>query len=800
MDELSGFVQGFKSGYEMIDSPEEKEEKRAERKRKAEEHSWRGEQRGLDNEYRSGRAARSDMEWDEGNKFRRESFDWQKSNTDREFNSRQERYGVQDEQWTAGAAEREEDRTLRRDDYKLRRAEHEGASGGAIDDMEDRPAPASPYGDSEEPTSAIPDDSPEASYQPSSLRGGSQPMRGPEIAQSLVSDLQQDFGMPQHIAVGIVGQLAGETGGFKQLQELNPVVKGSRGGGGYAQWTGPRRRQFESFAQAKGLDPKSYEANYRFLRYELANTSEGSVLKSLRGARNEQEAGRIFTDKFLRPGIPNHEGRARWTNRVSGLFGGGRKAVRAARGGLVEETEPGSMDDDDPLNDRTAEALEPEPEPTAIPEDVPAPTPRPAYAGAAENEEPSEPDVSTLTPYERGRRAVREGLKRAIADNKLDQSGAIDDPELEKQRQRYLKGYGGAPNQMMRQVIDKIDPDRKMPPAERNMLAMGEVYNFYMDRGEPGKAQEAAKQMVQYYRGASQRYIGLAQAAAQSGDMDRAAKAAIAAYANIPDGRDFSITKTEDGKFDIEIKDGKSGKSIHKEIMDPKTFAAAAMKFSPATFDDAILDAAGAPAEKYDDASLDDVGKVSDAIKTSLDEAIPTEGDGGIANPKQRGAIADVAASLATVKQNQMSPEESIRFTTGLLTIDPSAKEISSEGFKTKAVRGNPDLVEVTATDGRKAVMTRAALNQLRMVRGDMVEGKETEIKDNKASEERWKSNMELLDRGRKALGDAITEPGEASTRVRDAGAALGRAAASRPVPPRTLGIPMDDEEPPYGD
>lgn len=132
-----------------------------------------------------------------------------------------------------------------------------------------------------------------------------------DTATRLMSDLQRDFGLSDEQAAGFVGNLAHESGNFKQLQEVKPVVPGSKGGFGFAQWTGPRRREFESWTAARDLDPRSYEANYGFLRHELENTSEGRVLGPLRAASNVDEATRVVQDKFLRPGIPHTSSRLR---------------------------------------------------------------------------------------------------------------------------------------------------------------------------------------------------------------------------------------------------------------------------------------------------------------------------------------------------------------------------------------------------------------------------------------------------------------------------------------------------------
>lgn len=125
-----------------------------------------------------------------------------------------------------------------------------------------------------------------------------------DIGKQLMLDLMNDFNLTRGAAAGIVGSLDHETGGFKHMQELEPVVKGSRGGWGYAQWTGPRRKEFESWAEAEGLDLGSYDANYGNLKRELTQTNESKVMSKLEGIEDPGEAAEIFTSTFLRPGVP----------------------------------------------------------------------------------------------------------------------------------------------------------------------------------------------------------------------------------------------------------------------------------------------------------------------------------------------------------------------------------------------------------------------------------------------------------------------------------------------------------------
>lgn len=132
------------------------------------------------------------------------------------------------------------------------------------------------------------------------------------IAAQLKSDLMRDFGLTDAQAAGVVGNLMHESGGFQQLQERNPSVKGSEGGYGYAQWTGPRRDKFEQYAKARGLEPGSYEANYGYLKYELANDPyERRQFNTVKKAQTAEEAARLVSENFLRPGKPNLAERTR---------------------------------------------------------------------------------------------------------------------------------------------------------------------------------------------------------------------------------------------------------------------------------------------------------------------------------------------------------------------------------------------------------------------------------------------------------------------------------------------------------
>jgi hypothetical protein len=96
-------------------------------------------------------------------------------------------------------------------------------------------------------------------------------------APVIMRKLMQDFGLDDLGAAAIVGNLGHESAGFRFLQEIKPLIPGSRGGYGWAQWTADRRRAFERYCATAGLKPDSDEANYGFLVYELRGAESGAV-------------------------------------------------------------------------------------------------------------------------------------------------------------------------------------------------------------------------------------------------------------------------------------------------------------------------------------------------------------------------------------------------------------------------------------------------------------------------------------------------------------------------------------------
>lgn len=112
--------------------------------------------------------------------------------------------------------------------------------------------------------------------------------------------LQQDLGISREAASGIIGNINYESG-MEGINEKNPLVPGSRGGFGWAQWTGERRDQFESYSKEHGLDVKSDDANYGFLIQELRSKYPDVLAQLKKGGITAAQAADIVARGYEKP-------------------------------------------------------------------------------------------------------------------------------------------------------------------------------------------------------------------------------------------------------------------------------------------------------------------------------------------------------------------------------------------------------------------------------------------------------------------------------------------------------------------
>lgn len=111
-------------------------------------------------------------------------------------------------------------------------------------------------------------------------------------------------GVPAHVAQGVVLNFQDESGLNTDVNEKAPIVKGSRGGYGLAQWTGPRRLALEEFADNRGVPVSDPDLQLDFFMQENAG-SERAAWARVMASRTPQEAAANFVTHWERP-APEH--------------------------------------------------------------------------------------------------------------------------------------------------------------------------------------------------------------------------------------------------------------------------------------------------------------------------------------------------------------------------------------------------------------------------------------------------------------------------------------------------------------
>lgn len=136
------------------------------------------------------------------------------------------------------------------------------------------------------------------------------------LAPRIMAQLIRDFAIAPLDAAAIVGNAGHESLGLTAFQEFKPTVPGSRGGWGWMQWTGPRRRAFEAYCARTGKDPASYEANYAWLFLELKGIegTEGTAIRKTVAAKTLEDKVIAFEKAFLRAGVKHYDKRLKWAN------------------------------------------------------------------------------------------------------------------------------------------------------------------------------------------------------------------------------------------------------------------------------------------------------------------------------------------------------------------------------------------------------------------------------------------------------------------------------------------------------
>lgn len=714
--EIQDFIQAFDAGWGMANKREEREWEREQRQMKREDH-----QRVRD------RDAIGDDQWERGHSLSERRYglsERQFSEGVRQYDQNHE-YNVERD----GITDTQTNRRLSLEEQRIQNDRIKSTTGGIPDpddtrtyDSVDRWVEGGVGEDAANPLMR------NTSY--SARRGGG----GGGIEDYIRTGLIER-GLPEHVANGFLLNFKDESGLNPGINERAPLVPGSRGGYGLYQLTGPRRVEYERFAQNRGVDPSDVDAQLDWLMHELQGPERGAA-QSIMASRNTGEAAAAIVNDFLRPS-PEHR------NRRANSY----RTLHMARGGVVPDEEDELVTAQPRLSPPQTNQTQ-----TALPEEGSVPEPR--YAQADTGQSTSGQTQHIVDPYERGVQAALDGLRRAQEITNANMQEALDTPEVKRAQEMYLRGYGAAPQQVIRQITDRIDPERSMPSSERNIRAIGSAWQYFMDEGDYDSAQQVAATMIQAMRQEEQKLAAVASAAAEAGDIDTASRAAVEAYANVPNGRDLTIEPTEDGNYAVSIVDQSSRTVVAEQAMSPREIAAMAMGVDIGNFDTWILDAAGADRPEFEPPSLSDnragEGAIAEAVEMQL-------ADAGF-KPDELGAIQDVATGLNGVEQNGLAPDAAVRFATSLFAFDKDNPDNQEPNFEISDIPRNTTHKYVTANGQTYRIPNnQAAL--LERARGEMAAGRQAEHEANLARGAAWDATVEKGIQAAKDFGAAAWGP-----------------------------------------
>jgi hypothetical protein len=397
-----------------------------------------------------------------------------------------------------------------------------------------------------------------------------------------------------------------------------------------------------------------------------------------------------------------------------------------------------------------------------------------------DNVTPVATDISARrrTPnYDAGIDAVHQGLIHNVQRFGLHTRSGVQDAQRQRAVQLYAQGYGAVPPEVMQEVYKKVDPDGTMTDGERNIAALGAVWKDKIARNDLAGAREAAADMLQHYKIMSQRYAAIAAAAVHHGDIDGAAKAAMAAYGQIPDGKDLHVVKTPDGQLAYQFKDIKTGNVLQRGIASPDQLAGAAMNVATKGFEPLLMQAAGERAAPPPKGAVGDKAmKPRDAteIRKGIDKHADDQFDslkdsGANVTDTEKQALKNGAFHIAQLNPS-LAPSEAFDAAKTFITA-PEPKKGADKAF---TIERDEDTGKNTVTfgdTGRAITLSDAELRPLMALRGKAIK----ERTDTEKAGEGKKSVGEKVDKLAKDSYDAVTGPGGPTEAIGVTASAAGR-------------------------
>ena len=157
-------------------------------------------------------------------------------------------------------------------------------------------------------------------------------------APAIMRGLMTRYGLTREQAAGVLGNLGHESAGFTAYHEGGQLP--GKGGVGWAQWTGSRRRAFEAWTKAHGLDPTSDEASWRYLTEGDPETA--GAITAVKRTHDAHSAAVAFEGAFERAGVKAYGSRFKFADqalRLGPAPEGGTAYADESRHGMARSAE-----------------------------------------------------------------------------------------------------------------------------------------------------------------------------------------------------------------------------------------------------------------------------------------------------------------------------------------------------------------------------------------------------------------------------------------------------------------------------
>ena len=365
-------------------------------------------------------------------------------------------------------------------------------------------------------------------------------------------------------------------------------------------------------SQANKRNVNDWKSQYDFVLDRL-NGPYKNVLEAMRKAGNPGASADAFMRGYERPSIPHLGRRQGFAAQAFDMFGKGRAATTATETNdnlLGPVSQPEAAPRAVPLPPkRPKDALpaaketpvEPEAPPAAPPATAPAALPtmtlQPLPRTSSNDTEPAneqtaqaEPDADQALPMDDTQYAAAGGMIEPSHDEALgaalhDVQSSIgssnaalpgSDPEHAQRVQAFHNDAGAVSPEAYDALMKAVNPDGMNANAVRD--AMNKIYGFYASKGDRAAASKAAGGVLQAARARSREYGKMAGDALQQRNYPLAARALMASYNEMPDGKRITAEVNEQGEGRAVVYDNDTDKPVEQFPLNPKVLGMATMR------------------------------------------------------------------------------------------------------------------------------------------------------------------------------------------------------------------------------